>query len=112
MTPLQRAQSLLDHATRTAELTRAEQTAEKILIHSEAMATVAELKAYAEGVTQEYARLTTLGYVLAQTTYEATNGQNWWATELPDGKAPAFKRALVDFVTYVKRSARTSRLPP
>ena len=103
MTPLQRAELLLDQATKLGSLSRFEQTAEKILIHSEAMATVADLKAYAEGVTQEFEQLTKLVFETAQTLHAATNGLNWWATELPDGKAPAFKKALVACILYVKR---------
>ena len=109
MTPLLRAQALLNHARWLEELSRAEQTAEKILIHAKIMANVADLKAYAEGVTQEYALLLKLGYELAESTRLATNGQVWWATELPDGKAPAFKRALNAFIFYVKRVAMLSQ---
>lgn len=63
---------------------------------------LAELLQYHSGYASELEGLTTRVGALLATFYDASEGSATWRTELPRGKAPAFRRALNALIRFIK----------
>lgn len=55
-----------------------------------------------EGFQSEHHRLISLVFELLGTVTAATNGRADWTSELPPGRAPAFRRALNKAIAYLR----------
>jgi hypothetical protein len=66
---------------------------------------------YLSGLETQHEKLLSLVYVLQETTRANTNGITLWATELPSGRAPTFRRALNAILHYLAKMSRDTTPP-
>ena len=70
--------------------------------HPRLLDVLSRLLAYHVGYRQRNKTLSSKVSALVTATFESTNGELRWKAELPKGKAPAFRRALVDLLKHYK----------
>lgn len=105
------AKTLLEEGKRILALPVKDPTraASLMLLTPQCLASMVELlklvhqwRAYHEAYAAEHEKLVSLVHALLEATTAATNGTNRWATELPAGKAPVFRRCLNAIIRFVK----------
>lgn len=102
--PEQRAHQLREDMERTARMPvrSPERGANVYREWQQAREVLAELLPYLSGYASEHEALTTKVGALLATFTDASDGCATWRTELPRGKAPAFRRALNALVRHIK----------
>jgi hypothetical protein len=106
MTPVEDAQALIQQL-QAIELTSdsaAQKAGHRLLLMPKLAASLEALLGYHQGYRQNTLVVSHLVRALLAETFAATNGELKWATELPPGKAPSFRRALVNLITYFKQT--------
>lgn len=106
MTPVEQAQNVIERARaieKTSE-TAAQKAGHRLALSREILAALEALLVYHLGYRQNTLVISELVRELLKQTFAATNGELRWATELPPGKAPYFRRALVNLIAHFKRN--------
>ena len=76
--------------------------ADVILQHRQLVEELRRATQREEGILDELRRIISLVAELLGATIASTNGLALWASELPPGKAPAFRRALNKIINYMR----------
>lgn len=103
---LTKARYLLAQAEATKGLPAAGQLrmSNMILEHAQLREVLHDLLEFHEGYAQEHRTLVRMVFELAKTAIASSNGQLKWATEIPPGTAPQFRRALNDLLKYLREA--------
>lgn len=99
-----KALALVEKCEATAKLPAGAplRVAEMVLEHRLLREALREHIEFQEGFRSEHHRLISLVFELLGTVTAATNGRADWTSELPPGKAPAFRRALNKTIAYLR----------
>jgi hypothetical protein len=104
MTPAEQAQDVIErwlHIGTTSE-NAAQKAGHRLQLSHELAEALQRLLAFHAGYRQDTLMTSALVQTLLEATFEATNGELKWASELPPGKAPFFRRALVNLIAHFK----------
>lgn len=101
--PLERVQQLVAEAARLEGLPAAERSAGKILLHSQLVACLQELREYHEGHAEEHQQLVLLvEQLLASIAARPSDGSPQWWQELPPRTGSAFRTAITRIVQWFR----------
>ena len=77
------------------------QTSERLLLLKRFRSATRAMLEFHAGYAENHQTLTELVYRLLGTVTAHSNGRGHWATELPDGTAPEFKRTLNAIIKHL-----------
>ena len=104
MTPVEMARAALANETTLDSLPTAERAGARLASHQQMRQALVALLAHHLGYASENRIIGTLVMKLVDETFAATNGELRWASELPPGKAPAFRRALNNLIAHFRKN--------
>lgn len=104
MTPIEQALTALEAENQADSLPTLERAGARLQSHPKLRQALSALMGYHSGYAAECRLTGELVVKLLNETFAATNGELRWASELPRGRAPAFRRALNNLVVHFKKN--------
>jgi hypothetical protein len=106
-TPIQEAETVIALAERLINdpsLSTAQKAGERLQLHQRLLRALKALLEYHFGYSSEHRRISTLVSRLLEASTPSKDGALTWASDLSPGKAPQFRRALIDLHAHFKRN--------